>query len=137
MAQSGAVSTGQRYIKTYHLTHDRTEWEVVGIRIVGAAVPHAQLVNCRDPFDIRTVSCAELTQGGVFDLAEDPRDAQTLAPADRFEPAGSLVESSARVGRLLRQITLAVRRFRRSGPRAAMRIRAATASARADLRTDR
>jgi hypothetical protein len=137
MAQSGAVSAGQRYIKTYHLTHDRTEWEVVGVRVVGAAVPHAQLVNCRDPFDIRTVACAELTQGGAFDLAEDPRDAPIHAPADRLEPAGGLVEGSARVGRLLRQITLAVRRFRQSRPRASLRIRAVTASARDYPRTDR
>ncbi len=136
MAQSGAVSAGQRYIKTYHLTHDRTEWEVVDVRLVGAAVPHAQLVNCRDPFDIRTVSCAELTQGGVFDLAEDPGAPPTHARADRSERASGLVEGSARVGRLLRQITLAVRRFKRSRPRAAKRMRAARASARAHARTD-
>ncbi len=68
MAQASAVSAGQRYIKSYNLTRDRTEWEVV--KVVGTALPHAQLVNCRDRSDMRTVSCAELTGGGVFDLAE-------------------------------------------------------------------
>ena len=117
MAQSGAVLAGQRYFKTYHLTHDRTEWEVVDVTAVGTAVPHAKLVNCRDPFDIRTVSCAELTQGGVFDLAQAPHDGEPYPCADRPEPAGGLIEGSARLGRLLRQITLAVRRSRRSRAR--------------------
>ena len=110
MSQMGAVSTGQRYIKTYHFTHDQTEWEVVEVKFVGAALPHAQLVNCRDPFDIRTVSCVELTAGGAFDLAEESDDAA-------LEPAGSLAAGSARLGRVLRQITLAVRRFRKSWAR--------------------
>ena len=44
MAHFGAVSAGQRYIKTYHFTHDQTEWEVVEVKTVGAALPHAQLV---------------------------------------------------------------------------------------------
>ena len=61
MAQASAVSAGQRYIKSYHLTQDRTEWEVVDVKVVGDALPHAHLVNCRDPSDMRTVSCAELT----------------------------------------------------------------------------
>lgn len=110
MSQMGAVSTGQRYIKTYHFTHDQTEWEVVEVKVVGAALPHAQLVNCRDPFDIRTVSCVELAAGGAFDLAEESGDAP-------LEPAGSLAAGSARLGRVMRQITLAVRRFKRSWAR--------------------
>ena len=128
MAQASAVSAGQRYIKSYNLTRDRTEWEVV--RVVGTALPHAQLVNCRDPSDMRTVSCAELTEGGVFDLAEESRDESPHTRLDSHERGGGLAEGSARVGRLLRQITLAVRKFKRSCARVPMKGKAVMAAAR-------
>ena len=115
MAHLGAVSTGQRYIKTYHFTHDQTEWEVVEVKVVGAALPHAQLVNCRDPFDVRTVSCAELTAGGAFDLAADVGEARIEPAGGHPQPAVSLAAGSARVGWLLRQITLGVRKFKKAG----------------------
>jgi len=130
MAQFGAVSAGQRYIKTYHFTHDRTVWEVVDVKVVGTAPPHAQLVNCRDPFDIRTVSCAELTEGGAFDLAEEAADPPHHMPRHILEPVGGLVAGSARLGRLLRQITLAVRRFKRVRPGAPAKIKSVDSDAR-------
>ena len=135
MAHLGAVSTGQRYIKTYHYTHDQTEWEVVEVKVVGAALPHAQLVNCRDPFDIRTVSCVELTAGGAFDLAEDAGDAQTEAAGGQLQAAGSLAAGSARVGRLLRQVTLAVRNFKKSRLRRPTTAKAVVTAAREARRT--
>ncbi len=134
MAQASAVSAGQRYIKSYHLTRDRTEWEVV--KVVGTALPHAQLVNCRDPSDLRTVCCAELTGGGAFDLAETPGDVPIHTRRDTLVPAGSLAEGSARVGRILRQITLAVRKFKRSWARVPMKGKAVMAAARELRRTN-
>ncbi len=118
MAHRSAVSAGQRYIKTYGLTHDRTEWEVVDVKVVGGGLPHALLVNCRDRSDTRTVSCAELTQGGVFALAGTVGDGRSRARPNGPAPAGRLEAGSARVGRLLRQITVAVRRFKQSLSRA-------------------
>ena len=112
MAQAGAVSAGQRYIKSYHLTQDRTVWEVVDVKVVGEALPHAQLVNCRDPSDMRTVSCAELVHGGAFDLAEESRDQSIHDRLDALVRGGP--QASDRVMRLLRQITQAVRSFKRS-----------------------
>lgn len=129
MAHVGAVTTGQRYIKTYHFTHDQTEWEVVEVKVVGAAGPHAQLVNCRDPFDIRTVSCVELAAGGAFDLAKDADDGRIEPAGGHLQPAGSLATSSARLGRLLRQITLAVRKFKRSRLRKPLTIKTVAAGA--------
>ncbi len=134
MAQASAVSVGQRYIKSYNLTRDRTEWEVV--KVVGTALPHAQLVNCRDPSDMRTVSCAELTGGGVFDLAEESREESLHTRLDSLARGGGLAEGSARVGRLLRQITLAVRKFKRSCARVPMRGKAVMAAARELRRTN-
>jgi hypothetical protein len=113
MAHRSAVSAGQRYIKTYDLTRDRTEWEVVDVKVVGGGLPHALLVNCRDSSDTRTVSCAELTQGGAFVLAGAAGDGRSPATPGGAAPGGRLEAGSARVGRLLRQITLAVRRFKR------------------------
>ena len=130
MAHLGAVSTGQRYIKTYHSTHDQTEWEVVEVKVVGAALPHALLVNCSDPFDIRTVSCIELTAGGAFDLAEDAEDTRIESVGGHLQPAGSLAAGSARVGRLLRQITLSVRRFKTSRLRNPMTIKSVVTATR-------
>ena len=132
MAQASAVSAGQRYIKSYNLTRDRTEWEVV--KVVGTALPHAQLVNCRDRSDMRTVSCAELTEGGVFDLAEESREESLHTRLD--SPARGGTEGSARVGRLLRQITLAVRKFKRSCTRVPMKGKAVMAAARELRRTN-
>jgi hypothetical protein len=133
MAQRCAVSAGQRYIKTYDLTHDRTEWEVVDVKVVGAALPHALLVNCRDPSDTRTVSCAELTEGGAFALsgvAGAGDDRPIRGHSGRFAPGRRLEEGSARMGRLLRKITLAVRRYNRSWSRAPLPVEAAPAAAR-------
>ena len=134
MAQASAVSAGQRYIKSYNLTRECTEWRVVGVKAVGSAPPHAQLVNCRDPSDMRTVSCAELTGGGVFDLAEESRDESLHTRRDSLVRGGT--EGSARVGRLLRQITLAVRKFKRSCARVPMKGKAVMAAARELRRTN-
>ncbi len=133
MAQASAVSAGQHYIKSYNLTRDRTEWEVV--KVVGTALPHAQLVNCRDRSDMRTVSCAELTGGGVFDLAEESREESLHTRLDSLAPGGGLAEGGARGG-LLRQITLAVRKFKRSCARVPMRGKAVMAAARELRRTN-
>jgi len=130
MAHRSAVSAGQRYIKTYGLTHDRTEWEVVDVKVVGGALPHALLVNCRDRSDTRTVSCVELTQGGVFALAGTAGDGRPRATPGGLAPASRLEAGSARVGRLLRQITLAVRRFKRSLSRAPIPTKATGGAAR-------
>ena len=134
MAQASAVSAGQHYIKSYNLTRECTEWRVVSVKAVGSAPPHAQLVNCRDPSDMRTVSCAELTGGGVFDLAEESRDEPLHTRLD--SPARGGTEGSARVGRLLRQITLAVRKFKRSCARVPMKGKAVMAAARELRRTN-
>jgi hypothetical protein len=134
MAQASAVSAGQRYIKSYNLTRERTVWRVVGVKAVGSAPPHAQLVNCGDPSDMRTVSCAELAQGGVFDLAEDSRNETDNARLGA-RVRGNM-EGDTRVGRLLRQITLAVRKFKRSCARVPMRGKAVMAAARELRRTN-
>ncbi len=126
MAHASAVSAGQRYVKSYHLTQDRTVWEVVDVKVVGQTLPHAKLVNCRDPSDMRTVSCAELTHGGAFDLAEECRDKSFQDRFDALVRGGA--DGSTRRSRLVRQITLAVRKFKRSCarvPRAGKAIRAA------------
>ncbi len=136
MAQASAVSAGQHYIKSYNLTRECTEWRVVDVKAVGSAPPHSQLVNCRDPSDMRTVSCAELTEGGVFDLAEESRDESLHTPLDSLARGGGLAEGSARVGRLLRQITLAVRKFKRSCARVPMKGKAVMAAARELRRTN-
>ena len=132
MAQASAVSAGQRYIKSYNLTQDRTEWEVVDVKVVGEALPHAQLVNCRDPSDMRTVSCAELTQGGAFDLAEESGGPSIHGRLDTLVRGGAdgSADGRARVGRLLRQITLAVRKFKRSCARVPRTGKAVMAAAR-------
>ena len=128
MAHRSAVSAGQRYIKTYGLTHDRSEWEVVEVKMVGTALPHALLVNCRDRSDMRTVSCAELTGGGAFALAGVSHDGPGRAGSGRSASAGRLESGGARVGRMLLQITRAVRRFKRSWSRAPAPVKAATAA---------
>lgn len=127
MAHRCAVSAGQRYIKIYELTHDRTEWEVVDVKVVGSSLPHALLVNCRDRSDTRTVSCAELTGGGGFALAGVSGDGPAGVRPGRVRSAGHLEAGSARMGRLLRHITLAVRRFRRSLSRAPIHAESAAA----------
>jgi hypothetical protein len=135
VAYRGAVSAGQRYIKIYDLTRDRTEWEVVDVKVVGAALPHALLMNCRDPSDMRTVSCAELTSGGGFALAgtagaagdDAAGDGTARDPADGSGPGGRLEAGSARMGRLLRQISLSVHRFKRSWSRRAVAVKPAAA----------
>ena len=134
MARASAVSAGQRYIKSYKLTRGRTEWRVVDIKAVGSAPPHAQLVNCGDPSDMRTVSCAELAEGGDFDLAEEPREEPVHARLDTLVRGGTA--GGDRVGRLLRQINLAVRRFKRSCARAPMKGKAVMAAARELRRTN-
>lgn len=135
MAQAGAVSAGQRYIKSYHLTQDRTVWEVVDVKVVGQALPHAQLVNCRDPSDMRTVSCAELVHGGAFSLAEESRDRSIHDRLDALVRGGP--QASDRIMRLLRQITLAVRGFKRSCTRVPRTTgKAVMAAARELRRTD-
>ena len=130
MAQARAVLAGQHYIKSYNLTRERTQWRVVDVKAGGAAPPHAQLVNCEDPSDMRTVSCAELTEGGVYDLADEARDETIQDRLDTLVPRDALVEGSARLGRLLRQVTLAVRRFRRSWARVPITGKAVMAAAR-------
>ena len=134
MARASAVSAGQRYIKSYKLTRERTEWRVVDIKAVGSAPPHAQLVNCSDPSDMRTVSCAELAEGDDFDLAEESREERVHARLDTLVRGGA--DGGARVGRLLRQITLAVRRFKRSCARVPMKGKAVMAAARELRRTN-
>jgi hypothetical protein len=134
MAQASAVSAGQRYIKSYNLTRERTEWRVVDVKAVGSAPPHAQLVNCGDPSDMRTVSCAELAEGGDFDLAEGSREERVHARLGSLAEGG-LAESSARAGRLLRHITLAVRKFKRSCARVPTKGKAVMAAARELRRT--
>ena len=128
MAHASVVSAGQRYIKSYNLTRERTEWEVVDVKAVGSSPPHAQLVNCGDPSDMRTVSCAELTAGGAFDLAEEWRDKSFHDRFDALVRGGA--SGSARGGRLLRQITLAVRKFKRSCARVPRTGKAVMAAAR-------
>lgn len=117
MAHVEAVSTGQRYVKTYHLTRERTLWRVADVKVMGATLPHALLVNCHDPRDLRTVSCAELTAGGAYDLLKE--SAETRGPAATLNPGLNLhVEQtdrlalySARAGRLLGRTTRALRRL--------------------------
>jgi thiamine pyrophosphokinase len=133
MAQASGVSAGQRYIKSYSLTREHTEWRVVDIKAVGLAPPHAQLVNCNDPSDLRTVSCAELAEGGDFDLAEGSREEPAHARLDSLVRGGT--GGGARVDRMLRQITLAVRRFKRSCARVPMKGKAVMAAARELRRT--
>ena len=143
MARMSAVSAGQRYIKSYHLTRDRTEWEVVVVKLVGTALPHAQLVNCHDPSDTRTVSCAELLAGGVYDLAAesgaDDGSGDSLGHPGRVG-RNALVRIGAEsatgavlAARLVRQITLAVRRFKRTCARVPIKGQAVLAAVR-DLR---
>ena len=85
---------------------------------------------------MRTVSCAELTGGGVFDLAEESRDEPLHTRLDSPARGGGLAEGSAGVGRLLRQITQAVRKFKRSCARVPMKGKAVMAAARELRRTN-
>jgi hypothetical protein len=85
---------------------------------------------------MRTVSCAELTEGGVFDLAEESRDERVHTRLDSLVQGSSLAEGSARIGRILRQITLAVRKFKRSCARVPMKGKAVMAAARELRRTN-
>ncbi len=111
MAQPQSVTAGQRYIKSYKLSSDCTEWEVLSVRAVGETLLHAQLVNCRDPFDMRTVSCAEIVGGGAFDLAEEGVDYRRRARqiASRVNRA---VGYRQRLKRLVSDINQAVRSYK-------------------------
>lgn len=113
MAQPQSVTAGQRYIKFYKLSSDCTEWKVLSVRAVGESLLHAQLVNCRDPFDMRTVCCAEIVEGGSFDLAEEGVDYRRRARqiANR---AGAAMGYRLRLRRLVSEINQAVRSYKTS-----------------------
>ena len=72
MARRSKVREGQLYLQ---LPRDRASsrmWEVETIYEDAAHIPHARLVNIRDPLDTRTVSCGALTNRKDYELVADP-----------------------------------------------------------------
>ena len=114
MAQPQSVIAGQRYIKYYKLSSDCTEWKVLSVSDMDEPIPHAQLVNCKDPFDMRTVSCAEIVEGGSFGLADEDT-VRRLRGVRRLggRPRDTL-GYKPRLKRILSEINRAVRAYKQS-----------------------
>ena len=112
MAQPQPVIAGQRYIKSYKLSSDCTEWKVLAVRAEGDSPPHAQLVNCKDPFDMRTVCCAEIVEGGSFDLADENSDVHGRRAQNIANRARAAVGNRSRLRRMLTEINQAVRNYK-------------------------
>ena len=86
MADSeNSVQKGQRYEMVFNFLGQNDHfniltrppvWEVqsVSTRFLSIPpIPHARLVNQKDPRDIRTVSCAAIADGRSFKLVREPK----------------------------------------------------------------
>ena len=66
MRRHTQVEEGQCYRKIYGRGGYNSGWQVHSIAVPIEAMPHAHLVNIDDPKDVRTVSCATITDRQYF-----------------------------------------------------------------------
>ncbi len=74
MQQEAQVREGQRYAKVFAIFDSTMRWEVRSICKRVVSLPHAKLVNLKDPSDIRMVSCGTVADDRFFRLISEPRE---------------------------------------------------------------
>ncbi len=84
MTRRPKVREGQLYRKLFRDRASSRTWEVEIIYEDAALIPHARLVNIRDPMDTRTLSCGALTNRKDYELVADPpaHYSQTMTPRE-------------------------------------------------------
>ncbi len=72
MARKQFVREGQQYAETSRFFTDSQVWEVESIYQTAAGIPHARLVNVRDPLETKTISCRVLADDNFYRLVRAP-----------------------------------------------------------------
>ncbi len=71
MAQTLRVREGQRYAQCLSLQHRTAVWKVGSILSSTRAIPHACLINVRDPLQTKTISCTTLVDRVYYQLVSE------------------------------------------------------------------
>ncbi len=72
MAQQQFVRKGQQYAETSRFFTAPRVWEVESIYQTATGIPHARLVNVRDPHETKTISCRVLADDNFYRLVRAP-----------------------------------------------------------------
>ena len=76
------VSAGEFYSeKLKHWSSHYLVWRVKSVSNTAMDVPHAQLINVRDPFESRTISCRTLTNAAYYERVEGHGSDRSVAAA--------------------------------------------------------
>ncbi len=78
MGQASQVREGQCYVKVFDGPGCAMLWEVKSVSAGFLSIPHARLVNQKDPRDIRTISCDTIADGRFFKLVSEPQRQHAL-----------------------------------------------------------
>lgn len=71
MTPQATVSAGDFYSqKLKHWDTQYLVWRVKSVSNTAMDLPHAQLINIRDPFETRTISCRVLTDATFYERLE-------------------------------------------------------------------
>ncbi len=71
MAQKLGVKEGQRYAQRLSMQHRTAVWKVGSILSSTAPIPHARLINVRDPLQTKTISCTTLVDRLYYELVAE------------------------------------------------------------------
>ena len=72
------VREGQCYAKVSDPPGCAMLWDVKSVSTQFLSLPHARLVNQKDPRDIRTISCDTIADGRFFKLVSEPQRQHAL-----------------------------------------------------------
>ena len=78
MDQAIRVREGQCYAKISDHPGRTMLWDVKSVSAQFLSLPHARLVNQKDPRDIRTISCDTIADGRFFKLVSEPQRQHAL-----------------------------------------------------------
>ena len=73
MVQGTSIREGQVYAKQFDSFIRSTGWMVQAISLPVRSLPHAHLVNVKDPSDTKMVSCKTLADSRYFRLMPQRR----------------------------------------------------------------
>ncbi len=88
MGQAIQVREGQCYAKVLTNTDRAMLWDVQSVSAQFLSLPHARLVNQKDPRDIRMISCGTIADGRFFKLVSEPQRQHTLLGGTAQTQAG-------------------------------------------------
>ncbi len=71
MAQKLGVKEGQRYAQRLSMQHRTAVWKVGSILSITVPIPHARLINVRDPLRTKTISCTTLVDRVYYQLVAE------------------------------------------------------------------